>query len=138
MEDTEDKPVTIDQPPISTDMVVEAKITEEVKPSEVAPSQGSDEIQEIVIQQEPTDPKVVELEDDLPPPDLNKGTHQNHTYEQLEESLTDIFKQVVVNRGWDQHAQELISIYSSDTKSRENLVDILKYIMLKIMVVPQA
>ena len=49
MEDTEDKPVTIEQPPISTDQVVEAKITEEVKPSEVPPSQGSDEIQEIVI-----------------------------------------------------------------------------------------
>ena len=58
--------------------------------------------------------------------------------EEIENNLNEIFKQVVVNRDWKSHQNEIIQIYNSDDENRKNTVDALRSIMLKIMVIPQA
>ena len=60
------------------------------------------------------------------------------TFDEIETELNDMFKQVVVNRDWKNHEQALIGMYQGDQKSKEAIVDCLKIIMLKIMVIPQS
>jgi len=58
--------------------------------------------------------------------------------DEIDQNCNDIFKQVVVNRDWKNHQQELLNMYNSDNEQyRELLVDSLRTIMLKIMVIPQ-
>lgn len=61
---------------------------------------------------------------------------QARTFEEIETELNDMFKQVVVNRDWKNKEQELVEMYNADSKSKDAIVDCLKIIMLKIMVIP--
>jgi hypothetical protein len=56
---------------------------------------------------------------------------------EIDKNLNDIFKQVVVNRDWKNHNADLVTIYNQDEQSRGAVVDALRSIMLKIMVIPQ-
>lgn len=58
------------------------------------------------------------------------------TYDEIETELNDMFKQVVVNRDWKNHEQELVEMYQVDIKAKDSIVECLKIIMLKIMVIP--
>lgn len=60
------------------------------------------------------------------------------SYDEIETELNDMFKQVVVNRDWKNHEHELVGMYNGDAKSKDAIVECLKIIMLKIMVIPQS